>query len=216
MFQPGVGNQPAGLTRGQLAAVLFVGGEVKGGTQQAGFLISNMLYQPVARAALAEGDKAVPFKGLLLRWMRNQTNEQVLLQLTYMVQNLNLKEGVDFISEVVREKKVRGNFLAQMVANLGRTGNRDLVPVLAPLLDDKTALGQFQLNQTRASTELRDVALSMLVHLTGQSHKDYGFAFLASQPGLLFAPHYAGFSTAEARDKALKKWQDWAATHKTK
>ena len=45
---------------------------------------------------------------------------------------------------------------------------------------------------------VRDVALGMMVHLTVQSHKDYGTAFLSVQPSLLFArPHYHGFRPAE-------------------
>jgi len=209
------GMPAEGLTRGHVAAALFVGGEFKGNLQQlTAFMLSGLLYQPVVRTSLNEGPTAPPFKAVLLRWMNNQTNENVILQLTQLIQNLQLKEGVEYLATVIREKKVRGIFLAQAAISLARMGNRDQVPVLETLLDDRTAVGQIRFNAVLGVSEVRDVALGMLVHLTGQSHKDYGFAFAAQQPGLLFSPYYLGFTNDQQREAAHKKWKDWSAAQK--
>jgi hypothetical protein len=204
------------LSHGDFAALLFIGGEAKsgGGREQAPYIISSMLYQPFARPALSEGPQAPALRKLLIRWMNNQTNENVILQLTQSAQNLGLKESNDYLLSVIRDKKVRGIYMAQVVINLGRMNNKEHIPVLETLLEDQTQLGQIQFNKVRGNTELRDVALSMLVQLTGQSHKDYGFSFLAEHANLVWAPNYAGFTTSEQREAAHKKWKTWAAAQK--
>jgi len=216
MYQRTAGRVQGQLTRGEWGAILFIGGETKsaGGREQAPYIISSMLYQPFVRTLLADGAQGAAIRKLLLRWMNNQTNENVILQLTNSIQNLGLKEGTDYLLSVIRDKKVRGIYLAQVLTNLGRQNNKEHIPVLETVLEDQTQLGQVQFNQLRGNTELRDVALAMLVHLTGQSHKDYGFSFLSVNAGLLWAPNYSGFVTAEQRDAAHKKWKTWAAAQK--
>ncbi len=215
-LQPASGRIRGQVDLAELAAVLFIGGEVKSTPPQAPFLISSMLYQPAARTALADAAVGPAFKKLLLRWMHHQTNESVLLQLCTVVQNLNLREGSDFLVGLIKEKKVRGIFLAQAVISLARMHPRDLRPMLEELLADKTVLGVVQFNQIRGTTQLRDVALAMLVHVTGQSHKDYGFTFLGQNQNLLWSAHYLGFASAEQRELAHKKWQEWAGKNKNR
>ena len=216
-FQPAPGRVAGQYTRGDIAAVLFIGSEVKIQNQQSPNLISSMFYQQTARTALADPAVGSAFKKLTLRWMSSQTNENVILQLCNVIQNLNLKEGADFLTTVIKEKKVRGISLAQAAINLARTGNKDHVALLETLLKDETVLAQMiQLNQIRGTTEVRDVALAMLVHLTGQSHKEYGFSFLSQYPNLMWSPHYLGFSTPQQRENAHEKWQEWVSKNQKK
>ncbi len=216
MYQPNLRPGLAPLSRADLAAVLFIGGQAKNVSQQSGFAVTNMLYQPLTRTALADAATGPAFRKLLVRWMTNQSNELVIMQTCNVVQNLNLKEGKDFLLSVIKQKKVRGTYLAQVVLNLVRTGGKEHSGLLEELLTDQTALGQVQINRVRGTTEMRDVALAMLIHLNGQSHKDYGFSFLAQNPNLIWSVHYLGFSTPEEREKAHKKWQEWASKNKKK
>jgi len=216
MYQQVPGKLPGQLSHADFAALLFIGGEAKsgGGREQAPYIISGLLYQPFARSALSDGPQAPALRKMLVRWMNNQTNENVILQLTQSAQNLGLKEANDYLLSVIRDKKVRGIYMAQVVVNLGRMNNKEHIPVLQTLLEDQTQLGQIQFNRVRGNTELRDVALSMLVHLTGQSHKDYGFSFLGERANLMWAPNYAGFTSPELREAAHKQWKTWAAAQK--
>jgi hypothetical protein len=213
IFQPMAGKGPRQLARCDLGAVLFIGGEGKAGglRDQASYMISGMLYQPFARTAVTDGGPAAAMRRLLFRWVNCQTNENVILQLTQSVGNLGLPEATDFVIRVIKDRKVRGIYMAQVLIQMGRQNNKEHRVLLEPFLDDKTMLGNVQFNQIRGSTELRDVALAMLVHLTGQSHKDYGFSFLSVNSNLLWAPNYAGFSAPEQREAAHKKWKAWAA-----
>ncbi len=200
--------------RADMAAVLLIGAEVKNPGQQSPFVVTNMLYQQAARTALGDGTTGPAFRKLLVRWMNNQTQANVILQLRNLIQNLNLPEGNEFLTRVVKEKKVQGIYLAQVVINLGRTGNKAHVPVLETLLSDQTVLGKIQFNRVTGTTEMRDAALAMLVQLTGQSHRDYGFSFLLQNQNLRWSPNYLGFATPEQREKAHQKWQEWVAKNK--
>lgn len=214
MYQPVTGRQPGQFSRGELAAALFIGGldPAIGSRQQGAYIVCNMLYQQAARNALSDGPAAPVVKSLLLRWMKSQTNEHVVMQLSQIIQNLNFKEGHAFLAEVIKEKKVRGIYLAQAAISLARLGGKEQVPILETLLADETNLGRVQFNTIIGDTQVKDVALAMLVHLTGQSHKDYGFCFISQQPTLLWAPNYLGFQNAQNRDEAHKKWKTWAAS----
>ena len=56
----------------------------------------------------------------------------------------------------------------------------------------------------------------MGVQLSGQQPKDYGFDALQTQPSLIFAYHYLGFSNDEKRETANKKWKEWKAAQEKK
>jgi hypothetical protein len=93
--------------------------------------------------------------------------------------------------------------------------------VFEPYLNDTTTLGKIGRlvggATTGATTEVRDVALAQLVHLTGQDHKDYGFAHTQASnvnPAMKFTWYYLGFINNEIRQAAFKKWQTYAAVKK--
>ena len=67
----------------------------------------------------------------------------------------------------------------------------------------------------RGTTQVRDAALAMLVRLTKQSHKDYGFAISQyNNEHLMSYANFLGFSGDELRDRALSKWKQWKAVQK--
>jgi len=177
-------------------------------------LLSSFLYQQAPRTALAGGPSPSPFKKLVLAWMNRQTDDSAVVQMLYLANNLNLKEGLDLAVRVVRDRRVKGVGLATAFTTIGKLGGRDQVALLEPFLEDKTVLGPFALNRMRGTTEVRDVALAMLVHLTGQSHKDYGYAFVESNAGFEFYAQFLGFGTDQQRERALRKWKDWSAAQK--
>jgi len=200
-----------------IASVLLVLADpkVQAPTLQA-YVVSNFLYQNSARAALTAAQPA-PFRKLALAWMRRQMdNDAGVQQVLQMTQNLNLKEGLDLALEAARARKVKGMGLGVALITVGRLGTREHAALLEPFLDDNTNLGTFVLNTGRISTEVRDVALAMMVQLSGQDHKDYGFPFIRINPSLKFFPYYLGFNDAAQRDKAFKMWADRKAVGKKK
>jgi hypothetical protein len=179
------------------------------------YLLQNFLYQPTARAALA-GSSATPFKKLVLAWMYRQTDDELAVQqMFFLITNLDMKEGIDYALKVIQEKKVKAQGLGQALTTIGKLGNaKKHLSLLEPYLADQTVVGNFALNRERGVTQIRDVALAMMVHLTNQSHRDYGFVFSQTNPALKFYANFLGFGSEDQRKVAFTKWQHWVAAQK--
>jgi hypothetical protein len=177
-------------------------------------LLSSFLYQQAPRTALTGSPSPSPFKRLVLAWMNHQTDDNSVMQMLYLANNLNLREGLDLAVRVVRERRVKGVGLATAFTTIGKLGGKEQVGLLEPFLEDRTVIGPFALNRMRGTTEVRDVALAMLVELTGQSHKDYGYPFVDTNAGFKFYAHFLGFPTDRQREQALRRWKDWSASRK--
>src|SRR5262245_12697653 len=93
---------------------------------------------------------------------------------------------------------------------VGRVGGREQLAAVAPLLDDTTRISQFRWNNTEnVTTELRDVALAVSVHLAGGAVRDYDFEVLKGNPEMLFtSAFYHGFADQAKRDAAFKKFRE--------
>jgi hypothetical protein len=192
----------------ELASLLLVAGDPRTRVPDpARGMVANFLYQPSARAALATPGS--PFRKLALAWMERQTDDDsAAQQMFYMVGNLDLKEGVDLALKVVRDKKLQGRGLASALTTLGKLGGKEQTAVLESFLGDARPVGTFALNKERGTTQVRDVALAMLVHLSGQDHNDYGFTFSRTSPHLKFSPDFLGFRSDEQRARALARWKE--------
>jgi hypothetical protein len=189
------------------------------------YAIFNLLYQPSAQSALRSRERT-PFKKIVLAWMERQVDdESTLSQVFYTVNNLEIREGLDFALKVIRDKKLKGLELATAMTTIGKFGDKQHLPLLESFLDDRTEIGNFNLGNfnlgnlmgrgVQGKTQVRDAALAMLVRLTKQSHKDYGFAVSqANNDELLMYANFSGFQSDESRDKAFKKWKEWRATQK--
>jgi hypothetical protein len=217
LFQKMYGNRFGGgqVNAAEVAALLLVASDPDVRMpNQTRYMMSNFLYQQSVRAALT-GPSSSPFKKILVAWMYRQTDDLASLQqMFHLTTNLDLKEGLDLALKVVREKKVQGVGVASALTVIGKMGSKDHLTVLEPFLSDTTAIGNFALNRDRGTTEVRDVALAMMVHLTGQSHNDYGFIFSRTNPGLKFYPNFLGFTGADQRDRAFARWKEWKAGQK--
>lgn len=210
-----VGNQEQ-IKLPDVATLLFVGSDPKviGKTQlQSVYAVTNFLYQPSVRNAL-DPSKPTPFKKLLLAWMGQQTDPNVMTQLLYVTMNLNLKEGLDIAMKVAKDNTANAHTQATALMVIGKIGGKDHVSLLEPLLNDKKVLTNFNIGTERVTTEVRDVALAMAVQLTGQSHRDYGFPFTKMDGHSVFNYYSLGFVDDAQRDAAFKKWKDWNASQK--
>lgn len=185
------------------------------------YLIFNLLYQPTAQSTLRSRDSS-PFKRIVLAWMERQADdESALSQVFYLVNNLEIREGLDFALRAIRDKKLKGVSLATAMTTVGKFGDKRHLSVLEPYLDDKAEIGNFNLGNLpgrgaiQGKTQVRDAALAMLVRLTKQSHKDYGFAVSrTNNDHLLMYANFLGFNSDEERSRAFKKWNDWKADRK--
>jgi hypothetical protein len=210
IFSP-VAGKTINLEIGDIGAVLFAATmpnmELP---QEAVNNITNLLYQPSARDAISASKGTGPFRKLLGTWMLQQTDPNIISQHLHLSQNMNMTEGLQLARRAASEKTMPVYTKTVALTLLGKMGTAEDSGLLRNFLNDETVVGNFQLpNQQKGSTQVRDVALAMLVHMSGQSHKEYGFSFARDNQALFFNPYMLGFTNQENRTIALKKWDTY-------
>jgi HEAT repeat protein len=215
MYNNMAAGQKAAVSPQEVAGLLFVGSEPKLPLPpQATWPIYSLMYRPEVRAAFTGTNPDDPYKKLLLYWINQRTDAMTLQQSLNLAIQLDLKDCLGLALKSAADKTVQGYSRGFAIAAIGKLGTREQLPALEPLIDDTTQVGTFGWNNVQINTEIRDVALAMSVHLSGQSLKDYGFEVVAQNQSLRFSPYYCGFSDPAQREAAQKKWKEWAASHK--
>jgi hypothetical protein len=213
---------PPDSSLAEIALLLFIAGDARVTIPvEHRFNVCNLLYLNDVRTELRK-TAASPFKKVVLAWMERQIEDDSSagMLFTALSNNLDLKEGLDLAVKAIRAKKLKASGLAHAMVTIGKFGDKQHVPLLEPFLDDKTQIAGFGIGGAggagiSGTTQVRDAALAMLVHLTKQSHKDYGFAVSkANNRYLMFHAHYLGFSSGAERDKAFAKWKAWKDARK--
>lgn len=198
------------ITLADVAAMLFISSDPNVPVTDYGRqLTANLLYQPAFSQAIRTGPQSEQVRKLFAAWVV-EARGTVANQALNMALQYNLKEGLDLALRLIKQKDFAGG---QAIVAVGRLGTREHLPLLEPMLADTTVLLNVNFNNRPGTTEVRDVALAMMVHLTGQSIRDYGYEFFrgTSNEVVYFAPVYFAFADAAQRDAALKKWRDWKA-----
>ncbi len=202
---------------GEIASLLLVAADpkVRIPDQQRYLLFSILQYHATAQNTL-RNRAASPFKKIVLAWIERQADDEMgLHQVFHLLNNLEMREGLDFALKVIRDKKPQGMILATALTTVGKFGDKQHVAVLELFLHDNTAIGNFNLGNVRGTTQVRDAALAMMVRLTKQSHKDYGFAVSRfNNEHLMAYANFLGFSDDDQRNKAFEKWKGWKAAQK--
>lgn len=174
---------------------------------------ANLLYQPAFSTAVRNGPRAEQVRKVFGAWVA-EARGTAAQQAMNMALQYNLKEGLDIARKLLDQKEYSGGMA---VIAVGKLGTKDDVSLLEPLLTNNTILLNVNFNKP-GTTEVRDVALGMMVHLSGQSIRDYGFEFFRGNNNeqAYFAPVYFAFADQNKRDAAIKKWNDWKAKQSTK
>jgi hypothetical protein len=212
--KPAVGNRQVHVV--EIAPLLLILSDVGVHMpEQQRYFVFNLLYQQTAQNLL-RNSAASPFKKIVLAWMDRQADDDIALQQVFhLVNQLEIKEGLDLALRTVRDKKPKGMMLASALTTVGKLGGPEQLPLLERYLTDRTAIGNFNLGTVRGTTQVRDAALAMLVRLTKQSHKEYGFAISQyNNEHLMSYANFLGFSGDEQRERALGKWKQWKAARK--
>ncbi|MBL8795010.1 MAG: hypothetical protein JNM56_13960 [Planctomycetia bacterium] len=209
IYQPAVGQRRQ-LTLADVATMLFIATdpEVPVPDQARSFTV-NLLYQPAFNNAVRNGPRTEQARKLLGAWIAQAQGQSAVQTLNLAIQ-FGLKEGLVLALKLI-ESKDFANGMA--ITAVGKLGNKEHVPVLEKLLDNKTVVMNVNLNNKQGTTEVRDVALAVLIHLTGQQIKDYGYEFyrFPNNDQIFHATAYLAFAEQAKRDAAQQKWHDWKA-----
>jgi hypothetical protein len=216
---------PPSLTLTDVAALLFAEVAVPPKNiprvGQLGFYVTgaSFVQQPASMAAIASDTTphAAAYRRVLSKWMDTRTDPTDLSHyaLVNVAYNLRaVKETTPLLRRVVQTDGVQSYQKAQAMIYLVQRNGKDELPVVKSQLTNDAALSQQRLAADVTITcQVRDVALALSIHLSGQQLKDYGYEFINGfNPAQVTSNYWGyGFSKDEKRDAAFRKWQQWEA-----
>lgn len=206
------------ISLGTVASMLLVGGspEVSIDEQLGVQVYAWMIYQPVFQKNAVSGVWSPMLKKLLCRWVVKDASPTATVQNLLFAAAYELKsEALQLATRVLSDEHNHSNTRQYAILIAGRFGGKDELPMIERLLSDKTSCGTFQANNPprQVDLQIRDIALAVAVHLTGQNLRDYGFQAAQPNATTLFQVATLIFNDPARRDEALKKWGQWRAEH---
>lgn len=174
--------------------------------------LNQLVYQSSYRLAASAGTQAPLLKKILSQWIiRDHTANQGYYDLM-LAFNFDLPEGLDVARRLVKQEGLQVHVIPYAIVGVGRFGSQADMKLLEPLLKNTHICSQQNISdRVVVKTQVRDVALAMLVHLSKQNLKDYGFDKATPSPQFVYTPNSLGFTEEKAREAAFKKWDEWKA-----
>lgn len=204
-------GQSTGVPLGTLAALFFVASDPSVAvSDRTAALLGNLSYQQSFQTALVGGPHVATLRKMLGQWVERGEGGPGSFQNLLLAMKHGLSEGLKPAEGMIR-RGAQPQIIVYAILAVGRFGDRTHLALLAPLLEDESVAMTFQTDDKQFQTQVRDVALAVLVHLTEQKYADYGFTRIEQQPDYLFNPGTIGFAEEAQRTAALEKWQAWMA-----
>jgi hypothetical protein len=161
------------------------------------------------------------YRQLFVKWIDTRVSPDDLNSVAWMANNFRqIKETGTLLKRILTTDGVQPHAKAQAMIYLMQRGKEE-APAIRAMLKNDTNLnnGRIQIaKDVFIDTQLRDIALALLLHSDGQDLKKFGFEF---QPGFNMnqvAVNYwgYGFKSDDDRKAALKKFEEYEATKKDK
>ncbi len=211
------GQRESLMHLGTLASLLFVAGADDIRVDEDGCLhIFPFVVQSTYHRNHNSPEWPTILKKLVGRWIAKDTTPSMTNQNLTLAAQLELKdETLAIATRVLGEKESALASRQISILMIGRFGDRDDLGRIEPLLEDSTSCGMVQIDDPPRQVELqiRDIALAAMLHMTGQDLREYGYRNVQEFGPTVFQIGTLGFSDAEARDAALKKWTAWRTAH---
>lgn len=213
------GGQRQQVNRGEIASLIYVGSDTRVQVDpNLRYIVQSVIQQPDCQQWIKSDGLA---RKLLAGYIEGRTDINMIHNHIYLVQNLELKECVDWVAKQVENKGQQPYVRAIAIATLGKLGGRDVLPKLEGYFADTTQLQNFQLGNPvkMVRSEVRDVALAIAVVASGQDILPYKYPWLeqmaphlGQNPQIPFqSPAQLGFATNEQREAAFKRYAEWKA-----
>lgn len=198
---------------GSVAALLFVATQPE--VQVSDALISYLhtfSFQPAFTQAMTDPRRSKPLRKLLGTWVGRGAGSQSTYHNFMLALQYNLSEALEPAKAALKAHDAQPYAVQYALLVVGRFGSsEEYAPLIERLLDDKNVLGTNNIDQKEVRTEVRDVALAILVHLAGEDHGQYGFKYLQKNPQSGILPLSAGFANEKERSAAIEKWRQQIA-----
>jgi hypothetical protein len=211
-----LGNEPPSL--GSCAAMLFVGAAAKIDVSDRGtLLVESLVQQPPLREHMQAGQFRDAIRRLVVAWIRDcpNRNEELLKRRFALASANELHEVVPWALSVAGGKgdstRLQPTTRATAILLVGQLGQSDHIAALEPLLTDSAVCSAAGPGQPDANVQICDVALVVMLHLSGQRPADYGYMDARLQPQLMYQFQTFSVDGGQQRAEAIAKWRAWRA-----
>ena len=112
--------------------------------------------------------------------------------------------------KILEEKNAAPYIRQYAILTVARFKDHESVPLLKTLLDDESVCYSQTDPKTKNvafQSQVRDVALAILLYLDGQDPKDFGFKKLRTSTNMVYQPNTLGFASDELRAAAFDTWK---------
>jgi hypothetical protein len=213
-FPPRDGTGPATISLGTICSLLLVSAAdgVTVSDQDAGQL-SALFKQSSLQRILHDHVGSVILKKMLGAWIVHNSSSVLAHQNFDLAFTLDLKEGLDLgLKLLANEGRGQPPAIRQdALLAIARFGDHTHIALVEPLLKDADFCSPQQVNDPRQpQSQIRDVALAVLIHLSGQELKAYGLDHVPPHSPTVFQPGMIAFTDPLMRKAALRKWELWA------
>jgi hypothetical protein len=215
------GNRSIAPPLGSCAAIVFLGSVSEIDVSDRGaVLIENLIQRPPMSESLGAGAPHDSVRRLVSGWIRHcpNTNEAILARRLQLMSAINLKDALPLALDVAggdeQYTHVMPTTRAAAILAVGQFGAAEHVEKLEPLLEDATVcmpLQAPQQGQPVPNVQVRDVALVVMLHLTGQNPSEYGYLHARLQPQQAFQIQTLHAANNQVRADAIAKWKAWRA-----
>jgi hypothetical protein len=169
------------------------------------FLNAPSLPESLAR----EDETTLPFKKLFLSWVEKAPQPYLVQRGLQLAAEAKMKEALPMVLKQIKEKNVPVYTRAQTALLLVKVGNKEHIKDVEPLLDDKTVVGSFGINNKQGQVQMRDVALAICIKLSGQKMADYDFDVMKGNDDFIYQSYiYCAFSGDDKREAAHMKYKE--------
>jgi hypothetical protein len=212
------GNRGVTPPLGSCAAMLFLGSVMEMDISNEGAdLVVNLIQRPPIRENLQAGPHRDAVRRLVAGWILLCPNQhEGILSRRLVIASMNqIDEAIPLALDVAlgERKYARVQPVTRAIAILvvGQLGGGEHIGQLESLLDDDTVCSPVGPGQATTSVQIRDVALVVMLHLSGQQPADYGYVHARIQPQQLFQLETLSAGTEQQRDQAIAQWRAWRA-----
>ena len=204
-----------------LATLLFVAGESKLATNASLFsqFYSLLNYSSTKQMIQGSRHKDILMKmisQLVLKETSKTTHYYpIMLTLNYDMKTTGLTLG----RRLLKAQPASFSTTQYAAIAIARFGDQNDISLLLPHLKNVSVCHTWsnpQIQPGVIKTQVRDVILALLIHMTKQDHKEYGFELLRATPTTLFHTYTCGFTKEEKREAAQAKWASWYEKNKSK
>jgi hypothetical protein len=223
-WQVTAGNRNVPAPMASCTAMIFLGSvpdiEV---SDNGAMLVDNLIQRPPVREAVMSQGPRDAVRRLVAAWIHHcpNTNEDIVMRRLNLITGLGIREAIGLPLDVATQAKSYASLQpitrAKALTTVGQFGNRAHIEQLEPLLEDTSIcmpLQGPQPGQPVPNVQIRDVALVVMLQLTGQQPADYGYLHARLQPQQAYVLESLHCESTEKQEAAAAKWRAWRKSQK--